>query len=138
MRLAALIGLVALTVTEGTYDMAPAQASPPALKVLDDGSPGGSVQLPLGRELEVELGTNPTTGYTWRLDLANSAGLRLKSRQYEASTSPAGPPRLGAGGIERFVFEATAPGVERLHFEYRRGSAGEPARTYDLTVTVLP
>src|SRR5436309_16060043 len=108
MRLGALIGL-ALIATGGMYDMASPQASPPAIKVLDDGSAGGSVQLPLGRELEVELGDNPSIGYTWRLDPAESAGLDLKSRQYEASASPAGPTRPGAGGIERFVFEATAP-----------------------------
>src|SRR3954470_643115 len=138
MRFSALIGLIALIATEGTYDMPQAQASPPAIKVLDDGSAGRRGHLPLGRELEVELGANPSTGYTWRLDPANSAGLDLKSRQYEASASPAGPTRLGAGGIERFVFEAPAPGAGRLHFEYRRGWAGEPARIYDLTVTVLP
>ena len=38
----------------------------------------------------------------------------------------------------QFVFEAKTPGTEQLHFEYRRGPAGEPARTYDLTVTVVP
>ena len=137
MRLGALIGL-ALIATGGMYDMASPQASPPAIKVLDDGSAGGSVQLPLGRELVVELGANPTTGYTWRLDLGNSPRLRLKSRQYRVSASPGTPVRLGAGGIDQFLFEATGPGTERLHFEYRRDPAGEPARTYDLTVNVVP
>jgi predicted secreted protein len=137
MRFGALIGL-ALIATGGMYDMASAQASPPAIKVLDDGSAGGSVQLPLGRELEVELGANPTTGYTWRLDVGNSPRFRLKSRQYRPSARPGTPARLGAGGIDQFVLEATVPGTERLHFEYRRGPAGEPARTYDLTVSVVP
>lgn len=137
MRLAALIGL-ALIATSGAYQMAPAQDPQPAITLADDGSASGSVALPLGRELELALGANPTTGYTWRLDLGDSSRLRLKSRQYQPSLPPGSPPRPGAGGIERFVFEGTAPGTERLHFEYRRGQGGEPGRTYDLTVTILP
>jgi len=138
MRLAALTGLIALIATGGTYDMASAQASPPAIKVLDDGSAGGSVKLPLGRELEVELGANPTTGYTWRLDAGNSPRLQFKSRQYLPGAPLGAPGGLGSGGIDRFLFEATGAGTERVHFEYRRGSASEPALTYDLTVTVVP
>jgi inhibitor of cysteine peptidase len=137
MRLGALIAL-ALIATGGMNEMAPAQASHPAVSVADDGTAGGSVELPLGRELQVDLGANPTTGYTWRLDSVSSPRLRLKSRHYQPHAAPDAPARLGAGGIDRFVFEATAPGLERLHFEYRRGAMGEPARTYDLTVNVVP
>jgi predicted secreted protein len=137
MRFAALISL-AVTAAGGMFEMAPAQASPPAIRVTDDGSASGSVQLPLGRELEVELGANPTTGYTWRLDAGNAPLLQLKSRRYQSSTPPEAAPRPGAGGKDRFVFEAAGIGTGQLHFEYRRGPTGEPARTYDLTVTVTP
>jgi predicted secreted protein len=137
MRLGALIAL-ALIATGGMNEMAPAQASHPAVRVADDGTASGSVELPLGHELQVELGANPTTGYTWRLDTGGSPRLRLKSREYRHRAAPGGRDRLGAGGIDRFVFEATAPGPERLHFEYRRGASAEPARTYDLTVTIVP
>jgi predicted secreted protein len=117
--------------------MALAQSPQPAVTIVDDGSGGASVEVPLGREFEVDLGANPTTGYTWRCDLANSGRVRLKSRGFQPSAS--GPPlRVGAGGTERFVFEAVAAGAERVHFEYRRGQTGPPARTYDLTVTVTP
>src|ERR1700676_3969543 len=104
MRFAALIGL-ALIAAGGMFEMAPAQASQPAIRVTDDGSASGSVQLPLGRELEVELGANPTTGYTWRLDAGSSGRVRLKSRAYRSSAPSGGQARLGAGCIERFVFE---------------------------------
>ena len=114
-----------------------AQSPQPAITVVDDGSGGGGVEVPVGQEFELDLGANPTTGYTWRFQMGDPNRLRLKSRVFERSASGA-PPRPGAGGKERFVFEATAPGAERLHFEYRRGQAGEPARTYDLTVTVVP
>jgi len=135
MRLVTLIGLIAQIAMAGTNDMAPAQASQPATRVIDDGSAGGSVQLPLGCELEVELGANPSTGYTWRFAAGNPSPLRLKSRRFQPGTTT---PRPGAGGMDLFVFEAAAPGTEQLHFEYRRGQMGEPARTYDLRVTVVP
>jgi predicted secreted protein len=117
--------------------MALAQSPQPAVTIVDDGSGGASVEVPLGREFEVDLGANPTTGYTWRCDLASSGRVRLKSRDFQPSTS--GPPlRVGAGGTERFVFEAAAAGGERVHFEYRRGQTGQPGRIYDLMVTVTP
>jgi predicted secreted protein len=117
--------------------MALAQSPQPAITVIDDGSAAASIAVRRGQELELELGANPTTGYTWRLQIADANRLRLKSRVFERSESGA-PPRPGAGGKERFVFETIDAGAERLHFEYRRGEGGEPARTYDLTVTVLP
>src|SRR5260370_26004099 len=106
MRLAALIGLIAQIALAGTNDMAPAQASQPAIRVIDDGSEGGSVQLPLGRELEIELGANPSTGYTWRFNAGNPSPLRLKSRRFQPGTTM---PRPRAGGIDLFVFDAPSP-----------------------------
>ncbi|TMJ57656.1 MAG: hypothetical protein E6G81_12190 [Alphaproteobacteria bacterium] len=117
--------------------MALAQSPHSAITIVDDGSSGAGVEVPLGREFELDLRANPTTGYTWRCDLADPGRVRLKSRRFEPSGS--GPPlRVGVGGTERFVFEATGTGTERLHFEYRRGETGEPARTYELTVIVHP
>jgi predicted secreted protein len=135
MRLATLIGLIAQIAMAGTNDVAPAQASQPTIRVIDDGSAGGSVELPLGRQLEVELGANPSTGYTWRFNAGNPSPLRFKSHRFQPAATA---PLPGSGGKDLFLFEAAAPGAEQLHFEYRRGQAGEPARTYDLRVTVVP
>ena len=135
MRLATLRGAVALIALAGIINVTPAQPSPPAITVTDDGSAGSSVQLPLGRELELALGANPSTGYTWRLTAGDPSPLHLKSRRFQPAATA---PRPGSGGQDLFVFEAAAPGTEQLHFEYRRGSTGEPARTYDLRVTVVP
>ena len=117
--------------------MALAQSPYSAITIVDDGSGGASVEVPLGEEFELDLQANPTTGYTWRCDLADPGRVRLKSRRFQPSAGGS-PPRVGIGGTERFVFEAAAAGAERVHFEYRRGQTGEPARTYDLTVTVFP
>jgi predicted secreted protein len=117
--------------------MALAQSPHSGITVVDDGSGGASVEVPLGQEFELDLRANPTTGYTWRCDLADPGRVRLKSRRFEPGAS--GPPlRVGAGGTERFVFAAAGAGTERVHLEYSRGQTGEPARIYDLTVTVRP
>jgi inhibitor of cysteine peptidase len=135
VRPAKLIGAVALIFLAEGIDMTPAQPSSPAIRVIDDGSAGGSVELPLGRALEVELGANPSTGYTWRFAAGNPSLLRLKSRRFQPAATALLP---GSGGKDLFLFETTTPGTEQLHFEYRRGQTGEPARTYDLRVTVVP
>jgi predicted secreted protein len=118
-----------------------ASSSAPTIKVIDDGSATASVWVPLAAELEVELGANPTTGYTWRLMTGDLSKLRFKSRRYRpiGSGNTAGSPlRLGAGGVDVFAFVPVLAGTEHLRFEYRRGQAGEPARSYDLAVTVSP
>ena len=117
--------------------MAAAPTSPP-VRVVDDGGASAAVRLPLGGELAVELGSNRTTGYAWRLVSADPARLRLKSHRYRPSTGQGGAPRLGAGGTDVFTFEPVAAGGETLRFEYRRGEGGEPARTYRLAVTIVP
>jgi predicted secreted protein len=117
--------------------MALAQSPHSGITVVDDGSGGASVEVPLGQEFELDLRANPTTGYTWRFDLADPGRVHFKSRRFEPSTSSP-PLRVGAGGTEQFVFAAAAAGTERVHFEYRKGQTGEPGRIYDLTVTVRP
>ena len=117
--------------------MASAQTPRPAIIVTDDGSAAATVEVPVGQEIEVALQANPTTGYTWRHHLGDAARLRFKTRSFEPATG--GPPRpVGAGGVDRFVFEAPTVGPEPLRFEYRRGNAESPVRIYDLEVTVTP
>ena len=133
------VGMLALTllVMLMSSHMAPAQSSPPAVTVTEDGSGRAQVQVRVGQELDIRLGANPTTGHTWRYRPDPPALLRLMSRRFEPSTART-PPVPGAGGVQVFVFAATAAGTERLRFEYRRGGAGEPVRRFDVEATVLP
>jgi len=117
--------------------MAAAQSPLPVVTVTDSGSASAGAQLQVGQELEVRLGANPTTGYTWQYQPDPPPLLRLTSRRFEPSATGA-PPSPGAGGVQVFAFEATAAGTARLDFEYRRGEAGAPARSIELEVTVLP
>lgn len=116
--------------------MAPAQSPPPVVTVTESSSAAGA-QLRIGQELDVRLAANPTTGYIWRYQPDPPLLLQPTSRRFEPNAAGF-PPLPGAGGVQVFAFKATASGTERLHFEYRRGEAGAPARSMDLEVTVLP
>ena len=136
MQRATLIGAVAQLLIATVGQMVQAQP-PPSSVTVTSGAAAANVQVTLGRELEVKLAGNPSTGYTWRHPAAIPAGLVLKAQRFEGSAAGQ-PVRPGAGGTQVFVFDAVAAGIERLHFEYRRGQTGAPLRTYDLTVTVVP
>jgi len=129
------LAFVLLMVTGG--QMAPAQSLPPVVTVIENGSAGSNVQVRVGQELDVRLAANPTTGYTWQYRPDPPPLLRSTSRRFEPSATRS-PPLPGAGGVQVFAFEATAAGTAHLHFEYRRGEAGAPARSMDLEGTVLP
>jgi predicted secreted protein len=117
--------------------MALAQSPPPAVTVTGNGSGGAQARVRVGQELDIRLSANPTTGYVWRYRPDPPPLLRLGARRFEPS-APHTPPLLGLGGVQVFTFEATAAGTVALRFEYRKGEAGEPVRSFGLDITVLP
>jgi predicted secreted protein len=134
---ARLVGALALLLAATGGDMATAQTPLPVVTVAGNGSAGGNARVRVGQELDIRLGANPTTGYTWRFQPDPPPVLQLTSRRFEPSSAHT-PPPPGAGGIQVFAFKATAAGTVDLHFAYGRGETGPPARSFDLQVTVLP
>jgi inhibitor of cysteine peptidase len=82
---------------------------------LDQGDSQVEVPLEVGDQLDVRLESNPTTGYSWQLGPLPE-GLELVSSEFEGPDSDA----AGAGGVEVFVFEATASGGGVLRLDYVR------------------
>ncbi len=83
--------------------------------VLDDGDSLSEVALDVGDQLDVQLESNPTTGYSWELGPLPD-GLQLVSSDFE---EPGGSV-VGASGTQVFVFDAVGPGDGILRFEYVR------------------
>ena len=57
-------------------------------------------------QLDVQLESNPTTGYSWELGPLPD-GLELVSSEFE---EPVGS-LVGAAGTQRFVFDVVGPGI---------------------------
>ena len=65
-----------------------------------------------GRDLEVTVLSNPTTGYVWEFELSNAGALSFVSREYTGPQVKEGEePALGASGHESFRFEGVESGA---------------------------
>jgi len=97
---------------------------------------GGDVSLKMGGELEVHLGANHTTGYSWvAAPMANPVLVSLGKTTYQEN--PAGG-KAGVGGTEIWRFKAVKAGKQALQFDYRRPweKSAPAAKTVTFQVTV--
>jgi inhibitor of cysteine peptidase len=108
----------------------------PAEVQVSETSNGGVVKLARGGVLIVALASNPSTGFSWRLDERSSTGIQIIETRYVPPGSTG--PILGAPGTEVMTFKASEEGTARLVLEYRRGfEPGLPAeQTFRLTIEV--
>ena len=96
--------------------------------------------LTRGDVLEIQLPGNRTTGYLWEINLPESGKypLRLLDQGTLGVEGSDGTPKVGAPGLERFLFKATHTGKEVLLFRYRRPWEKEPpAQTFELRVRII-
>jgi inhibitor of cysteine peptidase len=97
---------------------------------------GGSVNLKVGGELEVQLAANHTTGHSWSTAPVENPVLSGEGNAtYQENTTEG---KVGVGGVETWRFKAMKSGKEDLRFEYRRPwERGTPAaKTVTIQVTV--
>ncbi|MFM2056627.1 MAG: hypothetical protein RLY71_1012 [Pseudomonadota bacterium] len=95
------------------------------------------VQLQVGQQLQVILGSNPTTGYTWtrEADVGDSSVLLQLGHEFVAPKVPA----PGAGGKESWVLKAVKPGTTTVRLGYGRSWVqGDLARSLMINVQVKP
>jgi len=85
----------------------------------------------VGERFSIEVPSNPTTGYLWEADIP--AG---KARLVDHALPPASKQRIGGGGLERFTFEATAPGEFTIRMINKRPweSAAHKTENYQIVV----
>lgn len=90
-----------------------------------------------GDEFIIELESNVTTGYEWGISGSlNSSVVKKVRSTYVAD--PNAEERVGAGGVERWTFEAVGKGTATIRMVYARSweQEAEPANTADFTVDV--
>ena len=109
-------------------------------------APGGTIKARLegdrsldmrtGQTLELEVDSNPTTGYSWAVASSRNSGV-LRQKRKDKYVPPS-TDLVGAGGKQIFYFEALKRGRAVLSFEYRRPWEKDkgPAEKYTVIVDV--
>lgn len=78
---------------------------------------GQPIQLRLHQKFQIELVSNPTTGYNWTLVDTTTNIIHLVQRQFQ---SAADQNRVGAPGKQLFALQANAVGQTEVMLIYHR------------------
>jgi predicted secreted protein len=78
---------------------------------------GDKVEAKVGEEFFIRLGSNPSTGYRWRIVEPLPDMVQLQGHKYIPGTWP---PKLGGGCIEEWRFKAVQAGKATVKLEYLR------------------
>jgi len=93
------------------------------------------VAVPVGGAFTIDLASNQTTGYSWRLAKApNKAVLESLGSTFTGPTEG----RLGMGGVETWTFRAAGPGKATIVLEYVRPweKGAKPEKTQAFTISI--
>ena len=91
---------------------------------------GPPERLGVGERFDLALRANPTTGYSWSLELP--AELLLLEESYARGSA-----LLGAGGVTTFRLAGARVGTARLTARYRRPWEPGAGRALSWTITVV-
>ena len=91
-----------------------------------------SLEAAVGETFEIDLEGVPTAGFLWEAVSVPEDLMRLVDDDVDA---PPGP--IGGAALQRFRFEALAPGEAELRFSYRRPwESSPPAEERAVKVTI--
>lgn len=96
---------------------------------------GRTVEAAVGDRIVVTLESNPTTGYSWSAKQGSPTGgvVDLVSKDYDRESDA-----VGAGGLEKWTYEAVKVGTTKLELEYVRPfEPDQPAGQFVVTLNVV-
>ncbi|WP_048136639.1 protease inhibitor I42 family protein [Methanosarcina horonobensis] len=109
--------------------------SMPTEQVITEAANGTNITLEKGETFYLRLEENPTTGYSWELNL--SQGLDNVSGTYYPPESKEGEqPLVGAGGVHLWEIKAMAEGTQQVTAVYRRSWENETGTEDRFTLNV--
>ncbi|MBT4530467.1 MAG: protease inhibitor I42 family protein [Phycisphaerae bacterium] len=91
------------------------------------------IVLAPGRHFEIVLPSNPTTGYTWELQIDNPKVVKDISKVFIADRSK----RVGVGGNTKWSLQAGDTGKATVDFMYQKSWEKDTPPTRTVTFTVL-
>ena len=83
---------------------------------------GKTITVTLGQKIQIQLDSNPTTGYTW-VDQSKSSAIRLMGDVKYAASEGA----IGSGGVSTANFMTTQVGNSEIKLGYLRTFEDKPA-----------
>jgi inhibitor of cysteine peptidase len=114
-------------------------STPPRQQVVTEADNGTNISLEKGETFYLRLPENPSTGYSWELNLTQ--GLNNVSTEYYPPEQPEGieQPLVGAGGVRLWEIKAVAEGSQQVAGVYKRPWENETADggTFTLNVEVV-
>ena len=123
------------TVTSGNGTLTPEIGTTDISYVLNETDSGKIIRLKNGENFTLNLKENPTTGYSWQLNL--SKGLSILSNEYTEYKLP-GEKEVtpGRGGTHSWLIQATAPGSQQVNGIYKRSWENTTGTEENFTLTV--
>ncbi|MAI66766.1 MAG: hypothetical protein CMJ26_02675 [Phycisphaerae bacterium] len=93
-----------------------------------------NIVLSLGRTFEIVLPSNPTTGYSWSLDVHDSSVIKNVANTFISDVSG----RVGVGGSTTWTLRAIGKGETVLMFSYQRPweEKAPPTKVVSFTISV--
>ncbi|AKB37849.1 hypothetical protein MSSAC_3259 [Methanosarcina siciliae C2J] len=101
-------------------------------QIVTEADNGTSISLENGENFTLQLGGNPTTGYSWELNV--SEGLSILSVDYIQDPAPEG--YTGVSGIYTWVIQAVDPGTQQVDGIYKRSWENTTGTEDNFTLTV--
>lgn len=103
------------------------------IKELTDQDDRATVNLPVGRTVQVTLPANSSTGYHWELGVSlQGKPVALLSKTYKSDPKP--PGFVGGGGKTVLIFKANGSGETKITLNYK-GPSGKVGKSFTFTVT---
>jgi inhibitor of cysteine peptidase len=112
---------------KGSFELAvdnildePPSSKPPRQKVVTEADNGINISLKNGDTFYLRLKENPTTGYSWQLNL--SQGLNNVSEKYypPEPSKESQQPLVGAGGVHIWEIKVMTEGSQQVKGTYKR------------------
>jgi len=95
-----------------------------------------TIKAQVGETFVIQLASNPTTGYQWKMTPRGDPGVNLESSKYVPDTQTGTATMVGMGGMENWTFTASAAGTGTLVFDSIPPGKTTPAETVTFNVTV--
>ena len=92
-----------------------------------------SFEVAVGEQFEIDLSSNPSTGFSWGNEVYDTTLLKLVSKQHKP-----GGTAIGAPGTDIYTFQALKAGATQLKMSYRQvwdpSGPGSTTVTWEITI----